>query len=84
MTLRIKKFLKKTILSFVEKNYQYNRITVSKVLFKTLKIIKKEIKFIKIYKIKSSIKVCHWKILKEWKVKYTKILDLKNIGYITY
>ena len=84
MTLRIKKFLKKTILSFVEKNYQYNRSTVSKELLKTLKIIKDEIKFIKIYKIKSSIKVCHLKILKEWKVKYTKILDLKNIGYITY
>ncbi len=81
---RIKKFSKKPMLSFAGKIYPHNRSVISKEVLKTLKIIKDEIKFIKIHKIKSSNKVCDSKILKEWKVIYTKILDLKNIGYITY
>ena len=84
MTLRIKKFLKKPMLSFAEKIYPYNRSVASKEVLKTLKIIKDEIKFIKIHKIKSSTKVYDWKIPKEWKAKSAKILDLKNIVYITY
>mgnify|MGYP006151655747 CR=1 FL=1 len=72
MTLRLKKI------------YLYNKSVVSKEVLKTLKIIKEKIKLLKIHKIKSSTQVYDCKIPKKWKAKSAKILDLKNIVYITY
>jgi len=84
MTFKIKKILKKSMLSFAKKIYPYNRSIVSKEVLKTLKIIKSEVKSLKIHKIKSSTKVYDWKIPKEWKVKSAKILDLKGNVIVDY
>ena len=57
MTLTKKKRLGSHMLSFAKKIFPYNRSIVSREVLRTLKIIKKEVKLIKIHKVKSSTKI---------------------------
>ena len=84
MTLTKKKRLGSHMLSFAKKIFPYNRSIVSREVLRTLKIIKKEVKLIKIHKVKSSTKIYDWKIPKEWKVSSAKIFDLKKNIIVDY
>ena len=57
------------------KLYPINRSLTVDGVIKTLKLIKKEFKDLKIKKIKSGTKVFDWKVPPEWNLKYAFIKD---------
>ena len=62
------------MLSFAKKIFPYNRSIVSREVLRTLKIIKKEVKLIKIHKVKSSTKFMIGKSLKNGRLAQQKFL----------
>tara|TARA_B100000989_G_scaffold287914_1_gene258041 strand:- start:14486 stop:15760 length:1275 start_codon:yes stop_codon:yes gene_type:complete len=72
------------IFEFAKDIIPYNRSVVSTEVLKTLKIIQKKIKKLKIIKVRSGSKIFDWKIPHEWKVISAKLIDKKNNEIVDY
>ena len=64
--------------------WPYNRSITGINTFKSLKIIKKKIKKLKIIKVKTNTKVYDWKIPPEWSVKEAYIENIKGQKIVDY
>tara|TARA_Y100000389_G_scaffold205040_1_gene262341 strand:- start:5914 stop:7230 length:1317 start_codon:yes stop_codon:yes gene_type:complete len=87
--LKSKKNLDKKIISkhklYVEKNmFQLCRSITGKGIKKSLFLIKKKFKDLKIYKIRSGTKVFDWKVPPEWNIKKAYIVDKNNNKIIDF
>ena len=75
---------KKLILKIFHKLWPINRSITGKGFTKSLKIIQKELKGLKIKKIKTNSKVFDWKIPKEWNVSEAWIKDENGKKILNY
>ena len=76
--------MKKFFLIGKNKIFKLNRSITGNGLKKTLKIIKKNFRDLKIKKIKSGTKVFDWQIPHEWNVKEAYVLDNNNKKIIDF
>ena len=82
--MEISKTLKKNLYIAKEKIFPINRSITGNGTLKTLKIIKKEIPSLKIFKIKSQTQAFDWRVPFEWNIDEAFVLDKNKKKYLFF